>query len=102
MPVADTVETYRLNATAKSVSDKLVDGSLIKVTDTEITAGATMELESVLVDGVPDGGATLGPTQIEIKPADGITLDGEAAAVLRVMRVPRAGVAVAWKLIVRN
>lgn len=96
-PVVDVVETYRLDAVAKSVSDKFVDGTTILATDTEITAAATMDLESVT-----GGGGTLGPTQVEIKPGDGVTIDGQAVAVLKVMRIPRAGTCIAWRLIVRS
>lgn len=81
LPVADTSETYELEATAKAVSDKFIDGTLILATDKEVTCA------------VP---------KIEPVPGDVISIDGNAHSIVKVMRIPAAGVAVVFKLIVRG
>lgn len=70
-----------LSATAKAVSEKFIDGTTILATDVEVTAA--------------DFGS-------EVEPADVLTIDGRAVSVIKIMRIPAAGVIVNWKFIVRG
>lgn len=80
-PGASTPTPYTLQATAKGVSEEFVDGTLIVSTDLEITAAA--------FGADPD-------------PADVLTIDGKPVTVLKIMRIPAAGVLVCWKFIARG
>lgn len=96
-PPAERISIYDLDATAKAVSDKFINGTLIFATDIEITAGVTMTLEAV--DGVPVAPA---PVQLELLPGDTLNADGQPVTIITTMRIPRVGTPVVWKFIVRG
>jgi len=78
---SDGVDTvYTLDATVKGISQQFVDATVIKATDLEVTAS---------VFGV------------EPAAGDVLAIDGKAVTVLRTIRVPSAGTAVAYKFLVR-
>ena len=79
-PVGTDPVAHTLKATAKGVSKEFIDGTTIVATDIEIIAA--------VFDAEPD-------------PADVLTIDGKPVMVLRVIRLPAAGVVVAWKFVVR-
>lgn len=80
-PIVVSPASYTLKATAKGVSKEFVNGTTILATDIEITAAAF--------------GA-------DPAPADALTIDGKAVTVVQIMRLPAAGVLVAWTIIVRG
>jgi len=96
-PVADSTVRYSLNAVAKSVDDKFVDGKMIFSTDVIITASPIML--KTHVDGSP---VTNVNTELEVLAGDKITMDSKELEILKTMRIPRAGTAIAWKFIVRG
>lgn len=96
IPGAPTTDVYELRATAKGVSADLVDGTLIVATDLELTLGP--KAVHTLTDGDPADGAEV---EVEVDAADVISIDGRAATVLRVIRLPAAGTLVAWRVVVR-
>lgn len=79
-PVVTEPVAHTLKATAKGVSKEFIDGTTIVATDIEIIAA--------VFDAEPE-------------PADVLTIDGKPVMVLRVIRLPAAGVVVAWKFVVR-
>lgn len=97
IPVSDTTETYLLAGTAKSVADKYVDGTTILATDSMVTCAATMK--HTHTNGSPIASVKV---NIEIQPGDVISIDGDAVTIIKEMRVPKAGTAVAWKIVVRG
>jgi hypothetical protein len=80
-PGVETTATYELNAVVSSVADKFVDGTTIFATDRMVTCN------------VPE---------IEILPGDILSIDGKPVMIVKTMRMPAAGVAVAWRIIVRG
>lgn len=80
-PVESDPIVYTLNAVAKAVEDKFIDGTLIFATD-------RMVICSVL--------------PVEVLPGDKLSIDGKAVTTIKTMRIPDAGVVVAWKFIVRG
>lgn len=80
-PVESPPVEYTLKAVAKGVSKEFIDGTTIVATDLEITAA--------VFGADPD-------------PADVLAIDGKAVTVLRIIRLPAAGVLVAWKFVVRG
>lgn len=80
-PVESDPIVYTLNAVAKAVEDKFIDGTLIFATD-------RMVICSVL--------------PVEVLPGDKLSIDGKAVTTIKTMRRPDAGVVVAWKFIVRG
>lgn len=97
VPVADSTVKYTLKATAKAVSKRFVDGAMIFATDDEIVSGATMIKTDV--DGSP---VTEEEVALEVLPSDVVAIDDKVVAVINAMRIPKAGTAVAWRLIVRS
>lgn len=85
VPGTPTTATYDLAAAVAAVTDdqaasKLVDGTSILASDLVVTCA------------VPP---------IEPLAGDTVTIDGASTTVMKVIRIPGAGVAVAYKLIVR-
>lgn len=79
-PVTD-IEWTRVNAVARGVSQKYVDGVSIVATDLQLTVDM----------GAYDPAA-----------GDRIRIDGKHVSVLRFDRIPAAGGVVAWRVIVRG
>jgi hypothetical protein len=77
--VTDPLE-YTLEATANGVSREFIDGTTIVASDVEITAG--------VFGAEPDL-------------ADTVLIDGKTVTLLKVVRMPAAGIVTAWKLLVR-
>jgi hypothetical protein len=80
-PIESDPIVYTLNAVVKAVEDKFIDGTLIFATD-------RMVICSVL--------------PVEVLPGDLMSIDGKAVTIIKTMRIPDAGVAIAWKFIVRG
>jgi hypothetical protein len=80
-PGTETSTDYPLDAVVRAVEDKYVDGTTVLTTDRQVTC-------SVLA--------------VEIEPGDRLAIDGKAVTLVKVMRIPAAGMAVAWKMIVRG
>lgn len=80
VPGSPSTVTYTLDATVKGVSQQFVDGTLIKMTDLEVTAAVFA---------------------VEPAASDVMAIDGKAVTVLKTIRIPSAGTAVAHKFIVR-
>lgn len=80
-PGVPYVETFTLDAVVKAVDDKYVDGTTILATDRQVMCAVL---------------------PVEIEPGDEITIDDVAVTIVKTMRTPAAGTAVAWKLIVRG
>ena len=87
IPVAGVTTVYTLNATVKAVSMKFIsgqtfiDGTTILATDKEVTCAIFA---------------------IEPEPGDIVTIDGAQMSIVKVMRIPGAGTAIVFKLIVRG
>lgn len=73
--------TIPLNAAVKGVSEKYINGTTIVATDLEVTA------------------AVFGD---EMGVGDVLKVDGKPVQVIKTMKIPAAGVTVAWKFIVRS
>lgn len=80
-PVTSSPVIYSLDATAKPVSEHLINGTTIVATDTEIV--------SAVFGADPD-------------PADQMEIDGKPVTIIKVMRIPAAGTVVAWRIVVRG
>jgi hypothetical protein len=80
-PGVPVTDTYPLDAVVKAVEDKYVDGTTILATDRQVMCAVL---------------------PVEIEPGDGLTIDDVAVTIVKTMRIPAAGTAVAWKLIVRG
>lgn len=92
-----TVRQYRLSATVRTVERKFVDGTLILVTDDQVTCSDKMTLVSV-------NGA---PVAEEVVPFDAtlldtLKIDGKPYLVLKQAPTPGAGTKIVHKLIVRG
>lgn len=92
-----TVRQYRLEAVVRTVEKKFVDGTMILVTDDQVTCSDKMTLVSV-------NGA---PVDEEVVPFDAtlldtLKIDGKPYLVLKQAPTPGAGTAIVHKLIVRG
>lgn len=96
-PVIASTETYLLKATVRSVEDRYIDGTTILATDSMVTASASMV--HTHTDGAPVANTTV---NLEILPGDVVSIDGVAVTTVKVMRTPKAGVAIVWNLITRG
>lgn len=76
-----TVQWTRINAVARGVSQKYIDGVNILATDLQITADMA---------------------GFQPKPGDRIRIDGQEVSVLRFDRIPAAGEVVATRVFVRS
>jgi hypothetical protein len=81
LPGESTTTSYQLKATVSGVAAKLVDGATILATDQQI------------ICAVP---------AIEPQPTDAVTIDGKSVTIVRVDKLPGAGVTAAYRLIVRG
>jgi len=81
IPGTPTTATYTLDATVAAIGDAWVDGTTILKTDRMVTAAVFA---------------------IEPLPGDTLSIDGTAVQIIKKMRIPAAGVAVAHKWIVRG
>lgn len=72
---------YTLDAAVSSVGKEFIDGTNILATDKMVTCA------------VP---------AIEIEPGDTLAIDGVTVTILKTIRIPAAGTAVAWNFIVRG
>ena len=79
-PTPGTPVSYTLDATVQGVEADYVDGSLILATDKQVTC-AVFGAEPSL--------------------AGTITIDGKVCQIVRVDKVPGAGVTIAWRIFVR-
>jgi hypothetical protein len=79
-PIVTPPQAFDLDATAKGVSEQYVGTDGIVGTDTEVT---------------------IAPFGEELTTSTPLTIDGQAVTVVKVMRIPRAGEVVAWKVVVR-
>ncbi|HEU5019682.1 MAG TPA: hypothetical protein VFT69_17125 [Pseudolabrys sp.] len=94
-PAVDTV--YTLDATVAAIEDKFVNGTTILATDSMITAGPKMT--KTMVDG-----EAVAPEVVDtdVQPGDVVAVDGAVVTTIKEMRLPKAGVLIAWKFIVRG
>ena len=90
IPAPTSTVTYTLDAVAKDVASKYIDGTTILGTDIQVTAGTNMTKS--------DGSAE----RYEPSPGDVIAVDGRGVTIVKTMRIPRAGTGVAWRFIVRG
>lgn len=81
IPGTSTPTEYPLDAVVSAVGDKFVDGTTIFATDRMVTCAVL---------------------PIEILPGDALSIDGAPVLIVKTMRIPAAGIAVAWKFIVRD
>lgn len=95
-PVADSTSKYLLRSVSRDVEQKYVDGSSIRSSDLQCTASAVMTL--VEVDDVEVTNEEKTP---DVEVGDVLVVDGEGHKILRVIRVPRAGTCVVWKIFAR-
>lgn len=97
IPAPSETRTYTLDAVARDVSTKYVDGTEILATDVQVTASTKMSWTAT-------NGVTVTPTTVRYEPAPGdvMSIDGAGANIVKTMRIPRAGTAVAWRFIVRG
>lgn len=79
-PVVAPAQTWTLKATAKGVSEHYVGTDGIVGTDTEVT---------------------IAPFGQEIGASDVLSIDGKPVTVVKVMRIPRAGTVIVWKVVCR-
>ena len=79
-PTPGTPVSYPLDATVQGVAKEYVDGTLILATDLQVTC-AVFAVEPTL--------------------AGTITIDGKVCQIVRVDKVPGAGVTIAWRIFVR-
>lgn len=79
-PTPGTPVSYTLDATVQGVEADYVDGSLILATDKQVTC-AVFAVEPSL--------------------AGTITIDGKECQIVRVDKVPGAGVTIAWRIFCR-
>ena len=79
-PTPGTPVSYTLDATVQGVAKEYVDGTLILATDLQVTC-AVFGAEPSL--------------------AGTITIDGKVCQIVRVDKVPGAGVTIAWRIFVR-
>ena len=79
-PTPGAPVSYTLDATVQGVEADYVDGSLILATDKQVTC-AVFAVEPSL--------------------AGTITIDGKVCQIVRVDKVPGAGVTIAWRVFVR-
>lgn len=97
IPAPSEERTYTLDAVARDVATKYVDGTEILATDVQVTASTKMQWTAT--DGV-----AITPTTVRYEPAPGdvMAIDGAGVNIVKTMRIPRAGTAVAWRFIVRG
>jgi hypothetical protein len=79
-PVQGTAVPYTLDAASNGVSQEYVDGTSVLATDREVAA------------------AVFGQTPTT---SGTISMDGRVLQIVRVIKIPAAGTAVSWKMIVR-
>ena len=79
-PTPGAPVSYTLDATVQGVAKEYVDGTLILATDLQVTC-------SVFA--------------VEPSLAGTITIDGKVCQIVRVDKVPGAGVTIAWRIFVR-
>ena len=79
-PTPGAPVSYTLDATVQGVEAEYVDGSLILATDKQVTC-AVFAVEPSL--------------------AGTITIDGKVCQIVRVDKVPGAGLTIAWRIFVR-
>lgn len=85
-----TTTVYTLRATAKGVSQKYIDGTIIVASDLQLTVSPV----ALDTDGAE---ATIAPASDDL-----ITIDGSVKAIKRIIPVPAAGTAVTYTLIVEG
>ena len=79
-PTVGASTSHTLSGYSKGVSQKYIDGTFIVSTDIEITTAA------FAVSPVSSGT---------------LTVDGSSLQIIKIIQIPAAGTAVAWKFIVR-
>ena len=97
-PPIGEIKVYKLDAVARAVESKYVDGTTVFATDIMVTASASMSL--LTVDG--EAPAEVEIAEVDFLPGDAMAVDGGAVTVIKTMRIPRAGTVVAWKVICRG
>jgi len=80
-PTPETPVIYTLDAVVRAVEDKFVDGTTVYATDRQVMCGVL---------------------PVEILPGDTLAIDGKVVTIVKTMRIPAAGTAVAWRFIVRG
>ncbi len=96
-PGETTTKIYELDAVVKGVSQKLIDGEVVKATDLELTCSHKMIL--VEVDGVPVSPVT---HPFDAGLLDTLNIDGKPVTIVRDLTVPAAGTPVAHRYVVRG
>lgn len=96
IPPSEVASVFELDAVVKGVSEQFINGTTIVATDREVTCSDKMTLVRV-------GGEPVSPvvSPVEVRPGDVISVDGVAITIVKTIRIPAAGVAVAHKFIVR-
>ena len=97
IPAPSETRTYTLDAVAKDVSTKYVNGTTVLSTDVQVTASTKMMWTAT--NGSP---ITAAEVRYEPSPGDVMAIDGKGVTMVQTMRIPRAGTAVAWRFIVRG
>lgn len=97
IPAPSETRTYTLDAVARDVSTKYVDGTEILATDVQVTASTKMSWTAT-------NGVAITPSDVRYEPSPGdvMSIDGAGVNIVKTMRIPRAGTAVAWRFIVRG
>lgn len=91
-----TTSVYELDAVVKGVSEKLVDGEVVKATDLELTCSHKMTL--VEVDNAPVASVA---HPFDAGLLDTLNIDGKHVTIVRDLTVPAAGTPVAHRYVVR-
>lgn len=97
IPAPSETRTYTLDAVVRDVATKYVDGTEILSTDIQVTASTKMSWTAT-------NGVAITPSTVRYEPSPGdvMAIDGDGVTIVKSMRIPRAGTAVAWRFIVRG
>lgn len=97
IPAPSETRTYTLDAVVRDVATKYVDGTEILATDVQVTASTKMSWTAT-------NGVAITPSTVRYEPSPGdvMAIDGDGVTIVKTMRIPRAGTALAWRFIVRG
>ena len=97
IPAPSETRTYTLDAVVRDVATKYVDGTEILATDVQVTASTKMSWTAT-------NGVAITPSTVRYEPSPGdvMAIDGDGVTIVKTMRIPRAGTALAWRYIVRG
>ena len=96
-----TTKVYELDAVVKGVSQRLIDGDVVKATDLELTCSHKMTLvETKVGEGAPVASST--PVPFDAGLLDTLNIDGKPVTIVRDLTVPAAGTPVAHRYVIRG